>query len=139
MARKILESIPGETVDNTERATLCALFLDRNNKPICGVMYYGYSEHNVFMTLAIYEKQGITRQKFHEGFKLAFESPLNVYRITALVSSTNRLSQRLCERVGFHKEGECVGLRGTEEDVTYIYRYTQKDWYGSKFYGINES
>jgi hypothetical protein len=139
MAQKILAHIPGEEVDNTERATLCAYFLDEVNQPIGAVMYYGYSKHNVFVTLAIFNRKLLTKQKFHRGLSLAFESPLNVYRITALVAKENKLSQKLVERLGFHKEGESIGLRGTEDDVTYIYRYTQKDWYGSKFYGINES
>jgi len=139
MAQRILKSIPGETVNNNERAALCALFLNDESEPVGAVMYYGLSEHNVFITIVIYDRRFATKEKFHETFSLAFEDPLNVYRITALVAEENKASQRLCERIGFHKEGTSIGLRGTEEDVTHIYRYTQRDWYGSKFYGSDES
>ena len=135
MAKKILEGVDGITVENAHNASYCAFFLDKEGAPVGGVLFYGYSEHNVFITLKVYNPAKVTRDKIDQGFALAFEAPLNVYRITALVPATNRRSHALVKRLGFHKEGECIGFDGSEDDVTYIYRYTQKDWYGSKFYG----
>ena len=91
------------------------------------------------MTLNVYQPGKCTKEKVCQVFTFAFEGPIYAYRITALVLSTNQRSQMLAEKLGFHKEGECIGFEGTEEDVTFVYRYTQKDWYGSKFYEQYES
>lgn len=139
MVGRILRGIGGEEYNNGGHAAFSALFLDDINAPIAGVIFYGKSEHNVFVTLKIYQPGKITRQKINQTMSYAFESPLTVYRITALVSSTNRRIITLLEKLGWHKEGECIGFNGSEDDVTYIYRYTQKDWYGSKFYERDES
>jgi len=134
MAAKILNDIESpEEVPGV--ANFTAFILDNNEQPVGGLLYYGHSKHNLFISCVVYQPGKVTKDKIHETFKFAFEYPFTVYRITALVSSTNRRSQVLMKKVGFHKEGECIGFNGTEDDVTFVYRYTQKDWYGSKFYG----
>lgn len=135
MAKEILAGVEGETGEGAHDAAYSVFMLDELNYPVLGILYYMKSTNNVFITLRVYQKGKCTRQKAHQLFSFAFEAPLDVYRVTALVSSTNRQSQKLVERFGFHKEGECIGFDGTEEDVTYVYRYTQRDWYGSRFYG----
>jgi len=139
MVSKILEGIDGETRGNGGNAAFSALFLDDINVPIGGIIFYGKSEHNVFITLKIYQTGKVTKKKIYQTLSFAFEAPLHVYRITALVSSTNRRSIVMAKKFGWHKEGECIGFNGSEDDVTHIYRYTQKDWYGSKFYERIES
>ena len=134
MAEKILNDIEGpEEIPGV--ANFTAFILDRTEQPVAGLLYYGHSKHNLFLSMVIYQPGKVTKEKANEVFKFAFEYPFTVYRITALVSSTNRRSQVLMKKVGFHKEGECIGFNGSEDDVTFVYRYTQKDWYGSKFYG----
>ena len=133
MAKKILNDIEGPE-EMPGVANFTAFILDKQEHPVAGLLYYGLSKHNLFLSIIIYQPSKVTKQKISEVFKFAFEYPFQVYRITALVSSTNRRSQALMKKTGFHKEGECIGFNGTEDDVTFVYRYTQKDWYGSKFY-----
>lgn len=137
MAEKILNDIEGPE-ETPGVANFTAFILDKSGQPVGGLLFYGHSKHNVFLTLRIYQPEKVTRQKISQAFTFAFEHPFQVFRITALVSSTNRRSQVLAEKIGFHKEGECIGFNGTEDDVTIVYRYTQKDWYGSKFYGKSQ-
>jgi RimJ/RimL family protein N-acetyltransferase len=138
MATRILNGVDGsEEIQGA--ANFTAFILDKQEQPVAGLLYYGLSKYNLFVSLVVYQPEKATREKVNQIFKFAFEYPFQVYRITALVSSTNRRSQILMKKAGFHKEGECIGFNGSEDDVTYIYRYTQKDWYGSKFYGSLQS
>lgn len=135
MAQEILSGIDGETGEGSHNNACSIFILDSQGFPVAGLLYYNKTEYNIFLTTRIYQPTKVTKEKLHQTFAFAFEDPINVYRITALVSSTNQRSQMFVEKLGFHKEGECIGFDGTEEDVTFVYRYTQKDWYGSKFYG----
>jgi RimJ/RimL family protein N-acetyltransferase len=137
MAEKILNDVEGPE-ETPGVANFTAFILDKSEEPVAGLLFYGFSKYNIFLTIIIYQPKKVTREKINQVFSFAFEYPFQIYRITALVSSTNRRSQVLMKKTGFHKEGECIGFNGTEDDVTIVYRYTQKDWYGSKFYGKSQ-
>lgn len=101
---------------------------------LAGCVYTNYSGSNIFISGAI-AKEGIgkvTRGHLQEFLRVAFAEPLDCLRVTALVSETNKRSQRFVEGLGFKLEGS---LRDYLEEgrVTHLYGLTRSDWLGGKY------
>ena len=107
---------------------------DEDDCIVAGVIFSNHSGSNVFMSGAI-EKNGkvrVTREKLSDMLAIAFDNPMNCLRITALVSPTNKRSQRFMQGLGFTHEGTFRDYMGRDTE-TLIYGLTRTDFEGGDY------
>ena len=123
-----------DTVDNPGIFTVAVLDKDEPNKILAGAIFSNHSKNNIFLSGAI-SREGIgkvTKECLSDMLWVAFRKPFNCLRITALVSETNKRSQRFMEGLGFTKEGELRDyLEGGKN--TFVYGLTKSDYLGGAY------
>lgn len=101
---------------------------------LAGAIFSSHSNTNVFLSGAI-SKNGVktvTREKLSEMLSVAFNPPMSCIRITALVSPTNKRSQKFVEGLGFIHEGTFRDYLA-EDTETLIYGLTRSDFEGGDY------
>lgn len=102
-------------------ADMQAIGLERDGELIGGVIYTGYSKHNIFMHVAGTEGVNWVTKRY---VKAAFAYPFNVLncdRITGWVEASNTKARRFDEHLGFKQEAVLEGAATDGGDVI-LYR-----------------
>lgn len=108
--------------------------VNEENEIVAGAIFSSQSTTNIFLSGAI-SKDGIrtvTKEKLSEMLSIAFLPPFNCIRITALVSPTNKRSQKFVEGLGFLHEGTFRDYMA-ENTETLIYGLTKSDFEGGDY------
>lgn len=103
---------------------------------LAGAIFSSYSGNNVFLSGAI-SKEGIgrvTRGHLHDMIASVFKEPLNCLRMTALVSPTNKRSQRFVKRLGFVQEGTLRDYMA-KDSKTLVFGLTKTDFEEGRYGG----
>lgn len=102
-------------------ADMQAIGLERNGKLIGGVIYTGYSSHNIFMHVAgTNGVHWVTKTYLKAAFAYPFKQ-LNCKRVSGWVDASNQKARRFDEHLGFKKEAVLEGAAMDGGDVI-IYR-----------------
>ena len=107
-------------------ADMQAIGLERDGELIGGVIFTGYSKHNIFMHVAGTEGVNwVTKAYLKATFQYPFKQ-LNCNRVTGWVDASNHKARRFDEHLGFKKEAVLEGAAQDGGDVI-IYRMWKKD------------
>lgn len=100
--------------------------LEKDGRMVAGVIYEGYTGHNIFMHVAA-EPGGkwLTKGFLRAGFSYPFEQ-LKVDRVTGWVEASNAQARRFDEHLGFAPEAVLKGAATDGGDVI-IYTMWRKD------------
>lgn len=103
IARWVNERIPGEYYRQFNEGTKAIGCMD-GDKLVAGVLYFGYTTHDINMAVAVEPGFSFQRRTLKAFFTYPF-TQLNCLRVSAKIASRNLLSIKLVERVGFIYEG----------------------------------
>lgn len=84
-----------------------AMGIEVNGEIVAGVVFNNYNESNVFTHIGIKRQTKLLPVLLHHVFQYAFVAN-KMKRVTALVSSDNDKSLRLCDHIGFDHESVMV-------------------------------
>ena len=103
-----------------------ALGIERDGELVAGVIYEGFSKHNVWMHVAAVPGSGwLNRSTLKLFFTYPFDQ-MGVRRVSAYVYASNTAACRFDEHLGFKREATLTGAAPDGGDVI-IYAMWRKD------------
>jgi RimJ/RimL family protein N-acetyltransferase len=129
----VLEQLP----DPTPFEVIYGVAVLANDPPheiLAAMIYSSYSENNVFISGAIAPDAvgRVTAGDLSKALSVAFDEPLNVHRVTALVSKSNKRSRVFMTKLGFTHEGTLRDYDGPGTK-TLVYGLTRNDFMGGAY------
>lgn len=115
--------------DEFEQSYAVGVVDEETEELVAGAIFSSYSGSNVFLSGAIDERGigRVNRLALSEMLSVGFKEPLNCTRITALVSPTNKRSQKFVKGLGFKHEGTLRDYMG-EDTETLIFGLTRREF-----------
>lgn len=101
---------------------------------LAAMVYSTYTENNVFISGAIAPDAvgRVTAGDLSKALSVAFDEPLNVHRVTALVSDANKRSRVFMKKLGFSHEGTLRDYDGPDTK-TLIFGLTKTEFIGGAY------
>lgn len=131
------EWVINQITDTTPFDAIYGVAVLDNDPPhdmFAGMIYSTYTENNVFISGAIAPDAvgRVTAGDLSKALSVAFDPPLDVLRITALVLDTNKRSAIFMKKLGFTHEGTMRDYEGPDTR-TLVFGLTRSEFLGGAY------